>query len=188
MARHLSGSSLRLVACAAALAFTRPLAAQEPPRVIVSGNGNGVAFATAMTSPVSDEVIRSLIQAHLPDELQQTDPRHITLVVDANDQYVTSKVTKATVVTSEGAGVRFVYGDTTGANVGPVVIRRTGVGDSTAATATGFSVMTSRSDDGLSGVFGTGYSMVDIASIGMRRYTAGQLGTAAIIVTVLKLK
>jgi hypothetical protein len=167
--------------------FTRPLAAQDPPRVIISGSGSGLAFATVMTSPVSDDVIRSLIQAHLPDELQQTDPRHITLVVDANDQYVTSKVTRATVVTGEGNGVRFIYGDTTGANVGPGVIRRTSNGDSTAA-GTAFSITTSRSDDGLSGVFGTGYSMIDIASIGMRRFTAGQLGTAAIIVSVVKLK
>jgi hypothetical protein len=189
MARHLSGSSLRLLAGAMALAFTRQLAAQEPPpRVIISGSGNGAAFATMMTSPISDDVIRSLIQAHLPDELQQTDPQHIALVVDANDQYVSSKVTKATVVTGEGAGIHFVYGDTAGANVGPIVIRRTSSGDSTRAAGTAFSIMTSRSDEPSSGVFGTGYSMTDIASLGIRRFTAGQLGNAAIIVTVVKLK
>ena len=156
--------------------------------MIVSG-GDRIAFATTVVSPLSDDVIRSLIQAHLPDELLQTDARHITLVVDTNDEYVTSKVTKATVISAEGNGTSFVYADTTGANVGPIIIRRASAGDGTgAASATAFSITTSRSDDGAAGVFGTGYTMSEVASIGLRRYSAGQLGTSALVVSVVKLK
>jgi hypothetical protein len=188
MARHFSGSSLRLLRCGLALAFTRPLVAQDPPRVIVAGNGGGFAFATVATSPVSDDVIRSLIQAHHADDLLEAEPRHITLVVDANDQFVTSKVSKATVITSDGVGTRFVYGDSTAANAGPLIIRRRTNGDSAVAGGTAFSITASRSDDGSSGVFGTGYSMTDVATISMRRFAAGQLGTGAVVVSVLKLK
>src|SRR5262245_1896414 len=91
-------SSLRLVACAAALAFARPLAAQEPPRAIIR-SGDNLSFGTTLTVTISDEVIRSLIQTQLPDELRQEEPRYIVLVVDANDQYVSGKGGKATVIT-----------------------------------------------------------------------------------------
>lgn len=102
---------------------------------------------------------------------------------------MTSKVSKATVIAAEGNGARFVFGDSSAANPGPVVIRRTNSGDAgAAASGTAFAITTSRTDDGPAGVFGTGYSMTDIASIGVRRFTTGQLGTNAIIVSVVKLK
>lgn len=183
--RIVSGSSLRFVACAAALVLARPLAAQEP-RVIITG-GDKLAFATTFTTPISDETIRSLIAAHLPEELRQDDPRSIVLVIDANDQYVSSKAGKATVINGDVGGTAIVVGDSAGGNA-PVIIRRTTSGNSDAPAASGVSFFSTKIGDESAGVFGSGYTMSEISTIGMRRFTAGQLGTSAMMVMVVKLK
>jgi hypothetical protein len=182
------GSSFRLIACAAALVFTRPLAAQEP-RVIINA-GDKIALS-AMTVPISDDAIRSMIQLHLPEELQQSDPRHIVLVVDANNEYLSSRAGKATVITGEGTGSTFVIGDSTGASAGAVVIRRGAMtGSSDTAAAGTVTVLRTKIEGGdmASGVFGSGYSMAEVSSIGIRRFAAGQLGTGVLVVSVVKLK
>jgi len=178
-------TSLRFVACAAALVLARPLAAQEP-RVIING-GDKIAFGTTLTTPISDETIRSLIAAHLPEELRQDEPRYVMLVIDANDQYVSSKAGKASVITGDVGGNVIVVGDSTGAGA-PVVIRRTTTGSSDASAASGVSFFQTKIGDESGGVFGSGYSMSEVSSVGLRRFTTGQLGTSAIMVTVIKLK
>lgn len=183
--RIVTGSSLRFVACAAALVLARTLAAQEP-RVIING-GDKIAFGTTFTAPISDETIRSLITAHLPEELRQDEPRSVVLVIDANDQYVSSKAAKATVITGEVGGSAIVVGDSTGAGA-PVIIRRTTSGNADASTASGVSFFQTKIGDESGGVFGSGYAMSEISTVGMRRYTAGQLGTSAMMVVVVKLK
>lgn len=180
-----AGSSLRFLACAAALAMTRPLAAQEP-RVIISGGGDKVSFATLLTAPLSDEAIRAMILAHLPEELRQDEPRHIVLVVDANDQYVTSKATKAMVVSHDSGSNVVVIGDTTGVG-GPVIIRRTTTNNSS-DTPAAISVFSTKMGDESGGVFGSGYSTSEVSVVGLRRYAAGQLGINTILVSVVKLK
>lgn len=181
-------SSLRLLACAAALAFTRPLAAQEP-RIIIN-SGDKMAFGSMLTVPISDDAIRSLISTHLPDELRQDDPRYVVLVLDANDQYVSGKGGKATVVTGGADGNVFVIGDSTGAG-GPVIIRRTSSSTSSSSDSppvNAVSAFSARIGGDGDGVFGSGYSMADISTIGVRKFAAGQLGTNTIVVSVVKLK
>jgi hypothetical protein len=177
------GRSLRVLACAGALVFTRSLVAQEP-RVVIT-NGSGFAFGMT-TIPISDDALKTMIQAHLPEELQQSDARHIVIVVDANGQYVSSKAGKATVVTHEGNSGSFVIGDSTGANAGAVVIRRNGSA-ANEGTVTAFQSKIESSDLG-GGILGTGYTMADVAAIGMRRFNAGELGTGLLVVSVVKLK
>jgi hypothetical protein len=180
------GSSLRFIACAGALAFSAPLAAQEP-KVIVSGGGH-VVFNGA--SPISDETIRTLIQAHAPEVLQSDSAHAVVLVVDANDQYVSCKVSKATVVAHVGDGTSIGFGESTGSGAGNIIIRRTSTSNDagTAAPSASFFQMKTDGSDSPDGIFGSGYSMADISSIGMRRFTPGQLGTSTLIVSVVKLK
>jgi hypothetical protein len=183
--RIATGSSLRFAACAAVLVLARPLAAQEP-RVIING-GDKIAFGGTFTTPISDETIRSLIASHLPEELKQDEPRSVVLVIDANDQYVSSKASKATVITGDVGGSVIMVGDSTGVG-GPVIIRRTTSGNPDASAATGVSFFQTKTGDESSGVFGSGYTMSEISTVGMRRYAAGQLGTSAMMVMVVKLK
>jgi hypothetical protein len=177
---------LFVLTCVGVVALARPLTAQEP-RVFIKG---GDKVAIGGTSPISDEAIRSLIQAHMPEELQQTDARLVLLVVDANDEYVSGHASKATVITAEPGSAAFVVADSAGgAAAGPIVIRRTTTGNS--ADGPGFVVsgLSSKMEGaGGSGVFGSGYSLSEISAIGVRRFTAGQLGTSALVVSVVKLK
>ena len=183
------GSSLRLIACAGAFALSAPLAAQEP-RVVVTGGGGNVVFGNG-TSPISDETIRALILAHAPEVVQSDSAHSVTLVIDANDQYVSSKVGKATVIARLDGNNTVALGDSTGSGAGGVVIRRTSTSanaDAGAAPSASFFKMSTDGAESPDGVFGTGYSMADISSIGMRRFTPGQLGLSTIIVSVVKLK
>ena len=96
-----------LAAGAIALAFTQPLAAQNPPQVIFRGDGNVHVVSNMITLTLSDAAIRSMIETNLPEALLGDSAHHVVLVVDANDNYVTGRVTNATVVSANGdaAGV-----------------------------------------------------------------------------------
>ena len=88
----------RLIACGAVLAIAQPLSAQQP-RVIIAG-GQGANVVTLSSLALSDTAVRRLIETHLPDAFtDDADAHHVLLVLDANGEYVSGKVSKATVVT-----------------------------------------------------------------------------------------
>jgi hypothetical protein len=212
--------AVRFAACSAALVFARQLTAQEPRAVVIGGHG--VATTIAGTLPISDNAVRTLIDTHFPEALRSEDGvQHVTIVIDAYDQYVTGKVAKATLITasSDDNGVHaFVVGDTTIAGsggrimvrrvepgAGPlvvldstmsgvsgrVVVRRIGDGDGAVVVGPAAAgVLRERLEDGanLGGVFGSGYGVAEIASIGLKRFSAGQLGAGQLMVSVIRLK
>jgi hypothetical protein len=187
----------RLVAAGAlALAFTQPLAAQNPPQVIFRGDGGAFNIISSANLTLSDAAVRSLIETNLPEALLGDSAKHIVLVVDANDRYVSGKVTNAMVISAngdDGVGVhRIVIGDTIATGAANVVVMRRDGSEAAAAGALPFavSVLGAKLSEGSSanGVFGSGVSPADVGSIGMRRYAPGTLGSANMIVTVVKLK
>jgi hypothetical protein len=187
----------RLVAAGAlALAFAQPLAAQNPPQVIVRGDGGAFNIISSANLTLSDAAVRSLIETNLPEALFGDSAKHIVLVVDANDHYVSGRVTNATVISAngeDGVGMRkIVIGDTLAAGAANVVVMRRDGSEAAAGGVLPFavSVFGSKLGEGTStnGVFGSGVSLADVGSIGMRRYAPGALGAANIVVTVVKLK
>lgn len=191
------GSSFRrsagALACAvAALAYGRAAQAQEPRVVSISGGGGTFAFV-GTSMPVSDDAVRSMISAHVPEALDAgTEPRAVLLVVDANGEFVTGKLQKVTsVVTGDTLeGLRtFTVGDSAAAGRVSVLLRREGGVVSAASNGAAPAVFVmSRSNDG-EGAFGSGYRAEDVAYTAMKRYSAGQIANSTpLMVTVVKLK
>lgn len=193
--RNLARLSYLLVAGAAALAFTQPLAAQEPPRIFFRGDGN-ITVLNGANLTLSDQVIRTLIETNLPDALIGDTPRHVMLVVDANDRYVSGKVSNATVISANGDDLNglhhFVVGDSTvGGSANIVVIRRDGSDASPgAALPLAISLLGSKLSEGGSGngVFGSGFSPGEVSAISLKRFAPGAFGTGMLIVSIVKLK
>jgi len=187
--------SYLLVAGAVALAFTQPLAAQEPPRVVFRGDGH-ITVLNSANLTLSDEAIRALIETNLPDALFGDAARHVMLVVDANDRYVSGKVSNATVISANGEeinGLRhFVIGDSImGGSANVVVLRRDSLGTSAgAALPVVISLLGSRLSEGGSGngVFGSGYGPAEVSAISLKRFAPGALGTGTLVVSIVKLK
>lgn len=185
--------SYLLVAVAVALAVTQPLAAQEPPRISLRGDGNVIVLSGANLT-LSDEAIRTLIETNLPEALVGDAARHVMLVVDANDRYVSGKVTNVTVVSANGEDINglrhFVIGDSTmagSANV--VVLRRDSLG-SAGALPVVISLLGSKLAEGGSGngVFGSGFSPAEVSAVSLKRFAPGALGTGTLVVSIVKLK
>lgn len=185
-------SSVRLVAFGAALVFALPLAAQER-RVIVGGQGASVISLSSLA--LHDSTIRRLIETNLPGAFaDDADAHQVTLVLDANGEYVSGKVAKATVLTPAvvaGSGENvFITGDSLAG--GRVTIRR--IGTETSGSGSGATAFVVGSTDGAMaaggghGVFGSGYDASEVSSVGIRRFTAGDLARGPVIVTVVRLK
>jgi hypothetical protein len=184
--------SLRLVASGAALVLALPLGAQES-RVIVGGQG--ASFVTLSSIALADSAVRRLIETHLPGAFSDgADAHHVTLVLDANGEYVSGQVKKATVVTPAilpSNGERIWVGDSL-SGVARVAVRRLD-GSSAADVVPGGAVtITRRSTDGTGSsefdVMGSGYARSEISSIGVRHYTAGELDRGHVIVAIIRLK
>lgn len=191
-----------LLACGALLALTRPLTAQG----VIVNTTSRAAVAMGGNLPLSDDAVRAMVQAHFPEALDSDAdaPHAVLLVVDANGEYVSGKASKATVVTPNAEGENgmrtFVIRDSSGAagevtvNGASVMVRREGAvaaaGTVGSVNGAGGVFVISRSGDGepANGILGSGYTMADVASIGFKRFTAGQLGNAVVVVSVLKLK
>jgi len=190
-----SGSSLRLLACGAALALAQPLSAQET-RVIISG-GQGANVVTLSSLALADSAVRRLIETNLPDAFaDNADAYHVLLVLDANGEYVSGKASKATVVTPAAISVSgdnaFVVGDSLGGagEVRLMVRRMDGAITSTRPTPA-VTMMRRDPDGGIDshhGVMGSGYDMSEVSSIGLRRFNPGQLARGSVIVSVVRLK
>ena len=186
---------LRLMACAATLAFTRSLAAQQP-RIIVGGGHAGVV-STLMTVPISDSAVRRLIETNYPDVLQDdVDAHHVLLVVDANGEYVSGRVSRATVITPTAVSINgdsvFVGGDSIGGSVARVIVRRVDSDGLRPAPLNlgGVTVLRANAAGGdpPGGMLGSGYPISDVSAFGLKRFAGGELGRTAIIVSVIKLK
>jgi hypothetical protein len=193
-------SLLRITPCfAVALALaavTRPAAAQDS-RVFIAG-GDRIVVNASMALPIADDVLRKLIETHLPDALLNdgADGHHVSITLDANDQYVSGQVTKISArsaTSPEAGGVHtFVVGDTTGDNPAVVTIRRTGDGSAIAGSSS-VSVMHARvGGEGAMamgmGAMGSDHDMTNVTSVGFKRFAAGDFTTTPLIVTVIKLK
>jgi len=192
-----SGSSLRLIACGAALALAQPLSAQET-RVIISG-GQGANVVTLSSLALADSAVRRLIETNLPDAFaDNADAYHVLLVLDANGEYVSGKASKATVVTPATISVNgdnaFVVGDSLGgAGEARVMVRRLDGATATTTTGTAPAVafMRRNSDGGIDshhGVMGSGYDMSEVSSVGLRHFAPGQLARGRVMVSVVRLK
>lgn len=189
MSRLVSPSMLcGLLALVAAAA---PLSAQEPRVVVV---GSGVTTAHNGSLPISDLAVSDIVARNFPDVLHGDQSYHLSLVVDANGTYVSGKATKATIITrtnAENAGVIFADSALAGAiGAAKVVVRKTQDGDLPIATGGGVMIARSGAGEGTAaiGVLGTGYKLTDVSTLSMKRYGAGELGDATIMVTVVQLK
>jgi len=184
----------RLIACGAVLAIAQPLSAQEQ-RIIIAG-GQGANVVTLSNLALSDSAVRRLIETHLPDAFNDdADAHHVLLVLDANGDYVSGKVSKATVVTpaivSTNGESSFIVGDSlAGSGTARVMVRRLDGGAVVAGMPPGVSIMR-RADGGVDsrhGVMGSDYDMSEVSSVGLRHYPAGQLARGSVMVSVIRLK
>ena len=196
-----SPSFPRLVILGATLAFVRPLSGQQP-RIIVGGGHPAVV--TRLTSlPISDNAVRKLIETNYPDVLQDdVDAHHVLLVIDADGEYVSGRVSRAAVITPGAVTVNgdsiLIGGDAVAGPGARVVIRRV---DSDAMVRVdsgavvplsvgGVTVLRANGNGGDSpgGLLGSGYMLSDVSSFGLKRFAAGELGRTALLVSVIKLK
>jgi len=184
----------RLIACGAVLAIAQPLSAQQ--RVIVAG-GQGANVVTLSSLALADSAVRRLIETHLPDAFNDdADAHHVLLVLDANGEYVSGKVSKATVVTpvivNTNGESSFVVGDSLGEpGAARVMVRRLDGGAVVAGMPPGVSIMRRNTDGGIDshhGVMGSDYDMSEVSSVGIRHYTPGQLARGSVMVSVIRLK
>jgi hypothetical protein len=188
-----STSYLCVAAFGATLALSRPLAAQQP-RIIVGGGHAGV-ISTLMTVPISDSAVRKLIETNYPDVLQDdVDAHHVLLVVDANGEYVSGRVSRAAVITPGAVSVNgdsvFIGGDAVAGSGARVVIRRVDSDAVVPLSVGGVTVIRANGQGGdpPGGLLGSGYALSDVSSFGLKRFAAGEFGRTAVLVSVIKLK
>jgi hypothetical protein len=184
----------RFIACGAVLAIAQPLSAQQ--RVIIAG-GQGANVVTLSNLALPDSAVRRLIETHLPDAFNDdADAHHVLLVLDANGEYVSGKVSKATVVTpaivNTNGESSFVVGDSLGGpGAARVMVRRLDGVTTSTGVAPAVSFMRRNSDGGVDsqhGVMGSDYDMSEVSSVGLRHYTPGQLARGTVMVSVIRLK
>jgi hypothetical protein len=155
-----------------------------------SGSGGVMTHAGAVTLP--DDVLRGMLTLHENAVLQpNAENNYVVLVIDANDQYVSSRSSKMKIVSADaGEGMHtFTSGDSGAVKV----LVRSLTDGVAAASANPGTVMISRSSDGgdgghANGVMGTGVNMGDVAGLGMKRYDAGTIAPGQIMVSIIKLK
>ena len=117
-------------------------------------------------------------------------------MLDANGEYVSGKVSKATVVTPATISVNgdnaFVVGDSLGGpGVARVMVRRVDGAITSTRTAPAVTIMRHNTDGGIDahhGVMGSDYDMSEVSSIGYRHFTPGQLARGSVMVSVIRLK
>lgn len=111
MSRPASSRTARSLSALALVAAIAPAAVAQSP-VFVRTTTNAVVHSDKL--PVGDDVIASLLAQHFNDALHNAgQPVQITLVLDANNQYVSGRVAKATVITRADLDANGVYIDST---------------------------------------------------------------------------
>ena len=179
MSHRTAAAAAVAVALVAALAGT---AAAQESRAVVSK----MQLSTASV-PISDDAITALVAEHFADALHGAQASQITLVVDANGKYVNGTSRKMTII-SKTEMPDGVYTDSSSSGTN-VMIRRTQTGDATAAAAGTVAFMRSENGDVAHGFMGIeGVTPQDVGSVGMKRFAAGTMGDADIMVMVVKLK
>ncbi len=170
--RMLCSVSALLVAAAA------PAALAQQPRIAVAGE-HGLNAMHNGSLPISDLAVSEIVARNFPEALHGDQSYHITLVVDANGKYVSGKAVKVTIIArSAGDSAGLVMGDSAmpGAiGAARVMMRKVQDGELPAAGAMG-------------GLPGTAYKLSDVSAMGMKRYAAGELGDALLMVTAVQLK
>lgn len=169
------------------------LASVARAQVVTFSSGGGAAGIMTHSGSVtlSDDAIRGMLNAHESAVLQpNAENNYVVLVVDANDQYVSSRASKMNVITNDGAGPHvFAVGDSSAARV---VVRTSNVDGSAAPGAAAGAVIMTRSVDHADGhendVMGTGINMADVGSFGLKHFAAGEIATGQLMVSVIKLK
>lgn len=185
---------LSLIAVGAVLAVAQPLSAQQ--RVIIA-SGHGANVVTLSSLALPDSAVRQLIETHFPDAFtDDADAHHVLLVLDANGEYVSGKVSKATVVTptiiNTNGENTFIAGDSLGGSgAARVVVRKIDGVTTSMGSAPAVAIMRRSTDgviDSAHGIMGSDYDMSEVSSIGYRHFTPGQLARGAVMVSVLRLK
>src|SRR5262249_18741280 len=159
------------------------VAGAQEPRVITVGGAAKAISVMGASLPISEETLRAMISEHLPEAFDPgTETRGVSIVIDANNQYVSGHTQKAIAISpSDSDGVRVITGDdSTSARV--VKLRRS-EGAAGMIVAGGANVFMLQRE-GLDGPFG-GFSPDDVSSIGVKRFAAGQLTEAPVIVSIV---
>lgn len=168
------------------------LAGAQEIRAVTVGGGSGTMIAGGRGLPISEDALTAIVAQHFADALHSPESSRITIVVDANGQYVSGSAQKATIVTrtmndavASGANVHV------DSVAGAVAVRVRLAGDAAAAAAGGGGAVSTFSrveGSGARGVLGTDVSPESVSTIGTKTFAAGQMGDAAISVVVIKLK
>lgn len=178
MLRRTSAVAVALIAGLAGSA-----AAQEAGAVM-----SKVQFSSTAV-PISDDAITALVAEHFADALHGSQSSQITLVVDANGKYVSGNSHKVTVIRKEDMP-NGVYTDSSSSGTN-IMVRRTATSEAAGAAAGAVAFMRSEngSGEGTHGFMGIeGVTPQDVGAFGMRRFAAGTMGDADIMVLVVKLK
>lgn len=144
--------SFRLPRAAAVLALmvaAASTASAQESRIVVAGSGAGTIMRSG-SLPISDDAVSAIVAEHFADAIRPgAGAQHISIVVDANNQYVSGRATKATIISRDdllpGDGARIILGDTA-----RIQIRRVGDGPPLILGDTAH-VMIRRIGDGLEG-------------------------------------
>jgi len=195
MPRLASSHVLSAVTALALVAALAPRAAAQEQRIVVAPSG---IVAHNGQLPITDAQVTDLIARNFPEILHGSQAYHVTLVVDANGNYVSGRTARATVLNRamlDSSGGTFVMRDTIAGSIAAVsaAVRRVADVEHSDVPTTGGRVIIARSsapgEPGPSfGMFGTDYRLEDISAMGMKRYDAGVLGDAFIMVSVVQLK
>src|SRR6185312_15237482 len=113
-------ASFRMLSVVPALLLIASVASAQEPRVVVAPS-NVVVRPNQL--PISDAAVTELVARYFPETLHGSQAYGITLVVDANGQYVSGKANKAAVMTRaslDSAGGTLIVRDSAGGSVAAV--------------------------------------------------------------------
>jgi hypothetical protein len=161
--------------------------------VVIRSNGGAVFGATTNTMlhntlPISDEVVRGLIEKYEPSVLtDEAEANVVTIVLDNANNYVKSTARAARVIHAEPGQAMALHD-----SVAAFTIRRSVDSGELRMIATGpLNVLGVRRTDLLgepNGMLGTGIDPELVDAVSTKRYAAGTLTRSQLIVTVLRLK
>ena len=182
-----------VVLSAAALLAAPSAFVRAQGAVIVRSGAGGVITATPSLAihkmlPISDEAVKALIEAYEPGVLtNDAEANVVTIVLDADNNYVRSTARAAKVLQAEPGQVIALRGD----SASQFLVRRGIDGHVSSIDGAPISITTFRRAEGLgepNGIMGTGFQPDEVDALSTKRYTAGALTKNQLIVTVVRLK
>jgi hypothetical protein len=169
------------------------LSASAQNVVVIRSNGGAIIGPTAntvvqQTLPISDDVVRALIERYEPSVLtDDAEANVVTIVLDNANNYVKSTARPARVLHADAEHITALSGD----SVAEIRIRRPVDGEPQVIATGPVSVMSIRRTDGPgehNGLLGTGVDAELVDAVSTKRYAPGSLTKSQLIVTVLRLK